>query len=164
YAPGNAVHNPYPYSISKAKKLLASHGWKVVPGGTTTCVKPGKASNECGAGIPAHTPLSWNLVYASDSQLATALSDVLASNAKHLGINISLSGETFNYIIGNLSDVSNPNNDNKWAMQDFGGFTNSLYPTTNELFNTSGSFNQGGYSDPRTDKRILDSLYSADNN
>jgi peptide/nickel transport system substrate-binding protein len=160
YAPENAVHNPYPFSISAAKKLLTSHGWKVVPEGTTTCARPGKAANECGAGIPAHTPLSWNLIYATGSPTAGAIVDALASNAKKVGINISLSGQTFNYIISNLSDVSNPSNDNIWAMQDFGGFTDALYPTTNELFNTTGSFDIGGYSDPRTDKKIHDSEFS----
>ena len=33
-------------------------------------------------------------------------------------------------------------------MEDFGGFSDDLYPTTNELFNTTGSFNVGGFSNP----------------
>ena len=41
YAPANALTNPYPYSVSTAVSLLKSHGWNVVPGGTTTCAKPG---------------------------------------------------------------------------------------------------------------------------
>jgi peptide/nickel transport system substrate-binding protein len=52
--------NPFPYSPSKAKSLLSSHGWKIVPNGTDTCIKAGTASNECGAGIPAGTPLSFD--------------------------------------------------------------------------------------------------------
>ena len=42
---------PYPYSPSHAKALLTSHGWKVVPNGVTTCVRPGTAADDCGAGI-----------------------------------------------------------------------------------------------------------------
>ena len=33
--------NPYPYSPTKAKKLLSSHGWKINPDGTDTCTNAG---------------------------------------------------------------------------------------------------------------------------
>jgi peptide/nickel transport system substrate-binding protein len=49
-------------------------------------------------------------------------------------------------------------------MEDFGGFTDDLYPTTNELFNTTGSFNQGGFSDPAIDKAIHNSEFSLNPN
>ena len=77
-----------------------------------------------------------------------------------MGINVSLSSKTFNYITGELSDVSAPANDKMWAMEDFGGFTDDYYPTTNELFNTTGSFNQGGFSNPKLDQDILNSEFS----
>jgi len=41
YAPADAATAPYPFSPSKAVSLLKSHGWKVVPGGQTTCEKAG---------------------------------------------------------------------------------------------------------------------------
>ena len=88
----------------------------------------------------------------------------LASAAKQVGITISLSGKTFNYLISNLSDVSNPSNDNIWAMEDFGGFTDDIYPTTNELFNTTGSFNEGGFSNATVNQDILNSADSTNNN
>ena len=163
FAPANALTNPYPFSISAAKNLLTSHGWHVVPGGTTTCQKPGTASDECGAGIPKGTALTWNLIYGNSPAVIGAQDEIWASNAKKVGITINLSSKTFNYIISNLSDVSNPSNDKIWAMQDFGGFTNSLYPTTNQLFNTSGSFNFGGFSNPQIDKAIQNSISSLDN-
>ena len=53
----------------------------------------------------------------------------LASNAKAAGIEITLSGSNFNYIIQNYNDAASPANENKWAMEDFGGETNSTYPT-----------------------------------
>jgi len=61
-----------------------------------------------------------------------------------------------------ISNYNNPSpagkkNINKWAMEDFGGFTNSLYPTTNEVFNTKGSFNIGSYSDAHADQLIQNS-------
>ncbi len=48
-------------------------------------------------------------------------------------------------------------NINKWAMQDFGGFSIATYPTMNEIFNTPGSFNIGSYSDPKADQLIKNS-------
>ena len=164
FTPSNATNNPYPYSIKKAAKLLKSHGWNVKSGGTTTCAKPGTGSNECGAGIPKGTPLSWNLLYDSGVPVIATQDEQLASAAKQIGITISLSGKTFNYLISNLSDVSNPNNDKIWAMDDFGGFTDDIYPTTNELFNTTGSFNEGGFSNATVNQDILNSASSPNNN
>jgi hypothetical protein len=34
-------------------------------------------------------------------------------------------------------------------MEDFGGFTQSTYPTTFTVFNTQGTSNLGSYSSPR---------------
>ncbi|HTW08331.1 MAG TPA: ABC transporter substrate-binding protein, partial [Acidimicrobiales bacterium] len=133
FTPSNAATDPFPFSVSTAKTLLTSHGWKVVPDGTTTCQNPGTGANQCGAGIPAGTALSWNLVYTNSPAVVGSQDEVLASNAKQLGINITLQSKEFNYIVGDLNDVSSPANDNKWAMEDFGGFTLDLYPTTNEL-------------------------------
>jgi peptide/nickel transport system substrate-binding protein len=164
FTPSNALSNPYPYSVSTASTLLSSHGWKVVPNGTTTCVKPGTASNECGAGIPAGTPLTWDLVYSSSPAVIGAQCAAVASAAKQVGITINLSAKTFNYITTSLSDPSNPDQDNNWAMQDFGGLTNSLYPTMDGVFNTTGTFNTGLYSDPTENKLIDDSLHSSNPN
>jgi peptide/nickel transport system substrate-binding protein len=164
FAPSNALSNPYPFSISNASHLLSSHGWKVVPNGQTTCQNAGSGANQCGAGIPAGTPLTWNLIYGNQPAVIASQDEQLASNAKQIGITINLTSKTFNYIISNLSDVGNPNHDNDWAMQDFGGFTDSYYPTTNQIFNTTGSFNQGGYSDPTADTDINDSVTSLNNN
>jgi peptide/nickel transport system substrate-binding protein len=46
-------------------------------------------------------------------------------------------------------------------MQDYGGDTNSLYPTTDTVFNTTGSFNTGEYSSATADALINDSVYSS---
>jgi peptide/nickel transport system substrate-binding protein len=60
--------------------------------------------------------------------------------------------------------VANPNNESKWAMQSAGGFTDDLYPTSNEIFNTTGSFNTGGFSDPTIDADITASANSLNPN
>ncbi len=163
FTPSNATANPYPFSIAEATKQLTNHGWKVVPNGSTTCQNPGTGASQCGAGIPQGTALSWNLYYASGATITQGLVEAWVSNLKQVGINVTLVSKTFNYITGELSDVSNPNNAKLWAMEDFGGFTDSYYPTTNELFNTTGSFNQGGFSNPQLDTDIVNSEFSPNN-
>lgn len=164
FAPADALTNPYPFSISTASQILSSHGWDVKPGGTTTCAQAGTASNECGAGIPVGTPLTWNLIYSSQPTFIGTQCEAWASNAKQVGITMNLSSKTFNYITENLADSDNPSNDNDWAMQDYGGDTNYIYPTTDTVFNTTGSFNEGGYSDPKANALINASVYSTNPN
>ncbi len=49
-------------------------------------------------------------------------------------------------------------------MEDFGGFTQSTYPTTFTVFNTQGLSNIGSYSDPQADQLINASVSGADPN
>ena len=163
YLPSNPT--PYPYSPAKAVALLKSHGWKVVPNGQTTCAKPGSGSNECGAGIPAGSKLAWNLPYAAENSTSVDMATAFASQVKAAGINVTLKSDSFENILTNDNDVSAPKNDNKWAMELFGGenFTNP-YVTNFGLFNTPGSGNFGGYSDPKADKLINASVEGADPN
>jgi len=162
YVPANAANNPYPYSIASAKGLLASHGWHVVPNGTTTCESPGSGANQCGAGIPKGQKISITIPTSNDPPVALQETDQLASAAKQVGINITPQPKTFNYIINNYDDPAAPQNNNKWQMENFGGFTENIYPTTDEIFNTPGSYNEGGYSDPTADKLIKNSKFSTD--
>ncbi len=160
YTPSDALTDPYPYSVATAKQLLTSHGWKVVPNGSTTCTSPGTAANECGAGIPAGAAISFPLVYANSSPAIEQLVTSYASALKQVGINATLKSDTFNNVISNESVVSTPKNDDNWGMADFGGFTNGIYPSTDNLFNTGGSYNQGGYSNPTLDTLINNSITS----
>ena len=99
YTPENALKNPFPYSVSAAGSLLKSHGWNVVPGGTSTCAKPGTGPGECGAGIPAGTKLTFNVLYASQPVIIGEMLTDWASQAKKVGIDIVLKSDTFNHVI-----------------------------------------------------------------
>jgi peptide/nickel transport system substrate-binding protein len=159
YAPSNAKSAPYPYSISGAAKVLTSHGWKVVPNGTTTCVKPGTGAGECGAGIPAGTAIAPSMFYDNSPPYFAEQAQALAAAAKEVGINMQLTSKTFSFLVQNYSDAAAASNDNKWGINDFGGFSVADYPTTHNIFNTGGSFNFGGYSDPKADTLINDAVY-----
>ena len=153
FLPASAANNPYPFDVAQAVDLLKANGWNVVPNGTSTCAKPGTATGECGAGIPAGTKLAFNLVYNTTAPYTQEDED-LASNAKAAGIQISLQGSNFDYIISNYNDAASPANESKWAMEDFGGESISTYPTSFGLFNTGGSGQLGNYSNPTADSLI----------
>jgi peptide/nickel transport system substrate-binding protein len=160
YAPANAKTAPYPYSISGAAKVLSSHGWKVVPNGSTSCVKPGTGAGECGAGIPAGTKIAPSFFYSNSPPVFAEQAQALAAAAKQVGIELQLTSKTFAFLVQNYSAAAAKSNDNKWAINDFGGFSVADYPTTHNIFNTGGSFNFGGYSDPKADSLINDAVYS----
>ena len=166
YTPTDALTNPYPFSVKDAIALLKQHGWTVNPKGTDTCAKAGTGPGECGAGIPAGTKLSFNLIYTSSPAVIGEMCTDLASEAASAGITIQLQSSNYNYIITNYDDPvpSGKPYINKWAMEDFGGFTDAVYPTTLGIFNGPGSLNEGAYSNPTADKLINASVTSGDPN
>jgi peptide/nickel transport system substrate-binding protein len=160
FTPSNASTNPYPFSTATASSLLKANGWNVVPNGTDTCAKAGTGAGECGAGIPAGTKLEWSVVSGSDPAVLSEQVQDWASQAKTVGITMNLSSSNFNYMITNYNDPASPKTVDKWAMEDFGGETDSTYPTTLGVFNSTGSGNLGGYADPQADKLIQASVSS----
>jgi peptide/nickel transport system substrate-binding protein len=169
YAPASATTPTYPFSPSTAVSLLKSHGWKVVPNGTTTCVKPGTSATECGAGIPAGTPISF--VWASQPQAVQTTgaleSEVIASEAKQAaGINIQLQTKTFNFLVSNYNDA-NPGAakyTNDWGVNNFGGLFTDFYPTGEGTWNPGAGFNTGSYNDPKANQLMNASVHSGDIN
>jgi peptide/nickel transport system substrate-binding protein len=77
---------------------------------------------------------------------------------------MTLTSSNFNFIVENYNDPASPQNDSKWAVEDFGGFTDSTYPTTFGVFNSTGSSNLGGYDDPKADSLIQASISSSNPN
>jgi peptide/nickel transport system substrate-binding protein len=169
FAPANSTNPAYPYAPSKAVALLKAHGWHVVPNGQTTCQNAGSGANECGAGIPAGTPLSftWATQTAAGAPYIPLTDEAIASEAKQAaGIDIKLFQKTFNFIATNynVADPSVAKYNNDWGAENYGGFTDNFYPTQNAIFNTGGSYNSGGYSDPTMDRVIKNSVFSSDPN
>lgn len=167
YAPADATTPPYAYSPSTAVSQLKAHGWKVVPNGQTTCQKAGTAADECGAGIPAGTPLKF--VWANQPQSASTTgvleSEALASIAKQAaGINIELQTKTFNFLTSNYND-QNPaasKYTNDWGVNNYGGLYMDYYPTMDGVFNPGGGFNLGDYNDSTANGLIHASKFGGD--
>jgi peptide/nickel transport system substrate-binding protein len=142
---------PYPYSISKAIRLLASHGWSRA-GGVMTCEHPAN----CGPGISKGEPLRFSLSYATGSNdLANELA-VYKSDAAKAGIDIQLSAQSFNSIIGESAPCK-PGPACTWEGLTYGGWNFNgpgFEPTGEPLFQTGAGSNSGSYSSPIEDQLI----------
>jgi peptide/nickel transport system substrate-binding protein len=156
YASPYEQANPYPYNPSKAKTLLSSHGWSVVPGGTDTCQKPGTAANQCGAGIPKGAKLDFTLQYSGGVAVTTNTMNAEKSSWSSAGINMKLTTATFATVIG----IAVPCTGGKacsWALENWGAgwiFSPDYYPSGESIFQTGAGSNSGSYSDPTNDANI----------
>jgi peptide/nickel transport system substrate-binding protein len=154
FASGYEKDNPYPYNPTKAKSLLSSHGWKVVPGGTSTCAKPGTGAGECGAGIPKGAKLAFTLQYASGLSITANTMNAEKSSWSQAGINVSLTSASFDSVIGTA--VPCPTGC-AWQMQNWGAgwiFAPDYYPTGEEIFQSGAGSNSGNYTDTTNDTNI----------
>jgi peptide/nickel transport system substrate-binding protein len=150
--------NPYPYSVSSAEKLLKAHGWQVNPGKADVCVKPGPSG--CGAGVAKGQKLSLNLLYSNGSVLLQEETDLLQSDAAQAGVQINPKSADFNTVISQVQPctakaVGTPTCN--WQLGEYGGISESTYPSGEGLLNTGGAFNAGQYSNPTIDKYINES-------
>jgi peptide/nickel transport system substrate-binding protein len=158
FTPSNALKPVYAYSTSASKSIFAAHGWKLV-NNVQTCESPGTGAKQCGAGIPKGQTMAFTLVYNNGSPAITAEDTAFASAAKTVGVPVTLVGKSFNFILQNYYDAAAPANIDKWAAEDFGGFSTDFYPTTETIFNTGGSFNIGEYSNAKANALIHNSVY-----
>ena len=157
YSDAKASVNPYPFSVPAAKALLSAHGWKIVPGGVTTCARPGTAADECGAGVKAGQPLQFTLMYPSGLPYTDASMADLQSVARQVGIEISLNQVTQATIAATIEPCSSSSTACSWEIGQYGTawlFEPDHYPTGDEIFQTGALGNVNNYSDPAIDKLI----------
>ena len=155
---------PYPYDPAKAVSLLKAHGWKVTPGGTSTCQSPGTGATECGAGITKGEQLSFQLLYSAGTTTNDEMEAAIQSSSEQAGIKLSLKSEPFSTLassIGQCTASSHPASTCGWQLVDYGYDPYSLYPTGNSIFNTGGVNNLGGYSSPEEDSLINETEYGS---
>jgi peptide/nickel transport system substrate-binding protein len=151
----------FPYSPAQAKSLLTSHGWDVVPGGTTTCATP----SLCGPGIAKGTPLNFTMAYASGQQWIADEMIQLQADEALVGIKLNLKQEPFTSVVdaysGNCKVASLPCN---WDEADWGlgwSFNPDFEPTGETLFLCGTPANSGGFCDKNNDSMIDQTLSNA---
>jgi peptide/nickel transport system substrate-binding protein len=164
YAPAAATQATYPFDPAAAVALLKSHGWNVVPGGTTTCADPGTGASECGAGIPKGTPIkfTWANPPSSYSTTAVGESTIFASEAEQkLGVDVELTTQTANYLFGNYDDQvpADSKYANDWGVNNVGGVYTDYYPTASGIWTPGGGFNFGDYNSPETNTLVNASVF-----
>ena len=155
---------PYPYSPSKASALLTAHGWKVVPNGKTVCQSPGTGPTQCGAGITAGEPLTFQLDYSSGNTATNEQEAAIQSSEAQDGITVNLKAEPFNTLIGSIGNCtasSHPAATCGWQLVDYGYDPYPLYPAGDGFFNSTGDNNSGGYYSPEMDQLINNTEYGS---
>ena len=139
---------PCSYSPSTASQLLSSHGWKVVPNGTTTCQTP----SLCGPGIGKGEGISFNIDYESGVIAVQDEMQDLASQAKKIGISINLSTHPFPSVISTGAPCPPSKPACKWTAENWGAgwiYGPSYLPTGEPLYNPGSAANAGSYADTK---------------
>jgi peptide/nickel transport system substrate-binding protein len=156
---------PYPFSEANAVALLKANGWTVVPNGTTTCTKPGTAKGDCGAGIPAGTPLKFTEEYYN-VPYTQAVTQYEVSEWAKAGIEVKATPNTFSGVLSwavpcvpSISKACT-----SWDFANWGGgwlFAPDYLPTGEEIFATGAGSNTGNYNDATNNKLIVETNKSS---
>jgi peptide/nickel transport system substrate-binding protein len=144
----------FPYDPAKAKTLLASHGWSVVPNGSTTCAKPGTGAGECGAGIAKGSPLTFTFLFASGYAWISQEAASLQSSGALVGIKLNLSSLPFNNVVADAGNCVVAHLPCNWDMADWGlgwSFAPDYLPTGETLFMCGAIANSAGFCDKTND-------------
>jgi peptide/nickel transport system substrate-binding protein len=156
---------PYPFSEANAIALLKAHGWTVKPGGTTTCASAGTGSTDCGAGIPAGTPLKFSETYYNVPYTQDTTQYEVSEWAK-AGIQVKATPNTFAGVLGIavpcLPTVTKACQ--SWDLANWGGgwlFSPDYLPTGEEIFATGAGSNSGNYNDANNNKLIVETNKSS---
>jgi len=148
--------NPYPFSVTRARALLTSHGFEM-KNGVMTCEHPGTASNTCGLGVKQGTTLSLNILYSSGVSYISEEMTQLQSSAKQAGIRLNLSTAPYDQVLSEASPCTPSEAACSWQIAYWGigwEYSPDNLPTGGELFGTGAGSNYGSWSDSRTNALI----------
>ncbi len=141
----------YPFNSSAAVGLLSGHGWKVVPGGTSYCQRPGSGSGRCGAGIPRDAELGFTLLYPSGSVEANNEMEALQSVARaKAGVALQLRTAPYQQVTSVALNGCTPSSPcTNWEIAkwvNYWTYAPDYLPTGGELFASGAGSNGGDYS------------------
>ena len=152
----NGGQGPYAYSTAQATSLLTDHGWQMV-GGVMTCLRPGTAPADCGAGIARNQKLAFTLDWATGSVSTDApMLAAYKADAARVGIKITLAGKPFQDLLGELAPCK-PGPKCTWDALFLGEWIFSgpgFEPSGEQLFQTGSFSNIGSYTNPTEDMLI----------
>jgi peptide/nickel transport system substrate-binding protein len=157
YADARAHTDPYPFSVAAARQILEAHGWKVAPNTTTSCVRAGSGTGDCGAGIAAGQRLRFTLMYPSGMSSTDGAMVDLQSVARQVGIKITLKQVTTATIDAEIEPCKPHTAACAWQLGQYGAawvFAPDHYPTGEEIFQSGALGNVGSYSDRAIDRLI----------
>jgi peptide/nickel transport system substrate-binding protein len=160
-SPKGKQGDPFPYNPAKAKQLLTSHGWNVVPGGVSTCADPSR----CGPGIKKGQGMTFSFVYSTGTQWVASEMTQLQSNAAGVGIKLNLVPKVPTQVGeiagGNCVAAKIPCN---WDMANYGGawtFFPDYLPTGEDLFICGAIPDSSGFCNKTDDAMIEKTLTSS---
>jgi peptide/nickel transport system substrate-binding protein len=135
---------PTSYNMGAARSLLLTHGW-TIGASSATCTSPGTGTSNCGAGIPAGTPLTFTMVINSNDATLDAEVASLKTTWSQLGVTLTTTNDTATNVAsecGTSSTVSFCATGDGWT------YANENYPSGDELFGNAATSNLGGVNDP----------------
>jgi peptide/nickel transport system substrate-binding protein len=151
------LSNPYPYSPSKAKSLLVSHGWSIHPGGADTCTRPGSGPSQCGPGVPAGAKMDFTELLASGSAPFTTQAEAIQSAWGKVGIQVKFHVVSEAAIFSAITPCTKGKSCG-WQIANFGEpggtptYSPQYLPTGALWFQTGAVDNPGGFSSATIDK------------
>ncbi len=164
YSNASARTNPYPFSVATATGILRAHGWKVVPNGASSCVRPGSGPAQCGTGISAGKQLRFTLIYPDGMSATDGAMLDLQSVARQVGIQITLKEVTTATVDAEIEPCAPSSSACSWQLGQYGAawvFAPDHYPTGEEIFQSGALGNVGSYSNPAIDRLIQATTTSA---
>jgi peptide/nickel transport system substrate-binding protein len=145
---------PYPYDVARARALLGAHGWRVTPGGVSTCVRPGSAPSECGANVPTGARLDFTLEYPTGEPSEQLLLEAETSSWEQAGIHVALRPVS-DAAFGRDVESCTTGPHCSWEMSDEAWlYSPDFYPSGEVLFATGAGYNVGSYHDVTNDGNI----------
>ncbi|WP_338146716.1 peptide ABC transporter substrate-binding protein [Streptomyces boncukensis] len=154
-----------PYDPARARRLLASHGWRK-DGGTLRCTRPGTGAGRCGKGVRDGQKLHLELLSQSGSTETSNTMQAIKSSFSRAGVALDIRQQPLNTVLGTTVPCKRKEPVCKqWQLGFFGTGGSWIFPADpsgERLFSTGAPSNMGNWSDPRTDELIKRTEYSDD--
>lgn len=160
-APIDRRGGPFPFNLKKAKSVLRSHGWKILPNRADKCVRPGRGRSDCGAGVPGGSTLSFSARYVNSPAWVGQTMQQWKSDASKIGIQVSLSSAPFSTVYGGAQECKPSQASCSWQIVNFDGIGNYTYPVGALYFSTTGALNYGSYMSAEANKLINDTIHNS---